>query len=222
MSEQRRGRFITFEGGDGSGKSTQVQLLAEHMREAGLDVLVSREPGGTRAGEAIRAILLDPDDDPIAFETEALLMSAARAEHVRKVIGPALARGTWVISDRYVDSTYAYQGAGRGLSMPLLRQVQMLATGGMEPDFTVLLALPAEVGLDRRQRASGSQNRLDAEKQSFHERVRSGYDSLVAAEPHRWFVVSGTQSVEEIATTIWSEFSRRFGAWLDHAPRPHK
>jgi dTMP kinase len=184
------------------------------MREAGLDVIVSREPGGTRAGELIRSILLDPGDDPIAFETEALLMSAARAEHVRKVIEPAMDRGAWVISDRYVDSTYAYQGSGRRLSMPLLREIQKFATNGVEPDLTVLLQVPVETGLARRLQATGTENRLDAESLTFHGRVRSGYDSLVATEPHRFFVVDGTQSVERIATEIWREFTRRFGAWL--------
>ena len=200
--------------------STQVQALGETLREAGLDVLVSREPGGTPAGELIRSILLDPGDDPVAFETEALLMSAARAEHVAKVIEPALAQGCWVISDRYVDSTYAYQGAGRGLSMPLLREIQKFATHDLDPDFTILLSLPVETGLARRIQAKGTQNRLDAEAQTFHVRVRSGYDSLVANEPYRWFVVDGSQSVDRIASEIWGEVSRRFGAWLPAGAAP--
>jgi dTMP kinase len=142
-------------------------------------------------------------------------MSAARAEHVAKIIEPALGRGDWVISDRYIDSTYAYQGFARNLSMLALRQVQDFATRGLMPDLTILLDIPVEIGLDRRKRARGTENRLDAEAFAFHEGVRSGYHSLVAAEPYRWLVVDGTQSEERIAAEIWREVSRRFGAWFN-------
>ena len=222
MSEPKRGRFITLEGGEGTGKSTQAHLLGERMRVAGLDVVVTREPGGTRAGEKIRAILLDPGDDPIAFETEALLMSAARAEHVAKVIEPALARGAWVISDRYVDSTYAYQGGARGLSLTALRRIQSFATHDLMPDLTILLELAVAEGLERRNRLPSSTNRLDAEAFAFHERVRSGYDSLAKRDPERWFRLSATPPVEIIAEQIWREFSRRFRDWLPAGATPSR
>lgn len=209
-----RGRFITLEGGEGAGKSTQVRLLGDRLEAAGVPVVVTREPGGTLAGERIRALLLVPGDDPIAAETEALLMTAARAEHVAKVIEPALDRGAWVISDRYVDSTYAYQGSGRGLRMLRLQQAQELATHGLMPEITFLLDLPVEVGLGRRMGASDEPNRLDAEKRSFHESVRRGYHSLVASDRVRWHVVDATQSIEQIADDIWQEMIRRFAAWL--------
>ena len=220
MSDQRRGRFITFEGGEGSGKSTQIHLLGAKLKFAGLEAVVTREPGGTPAGEKIRSILLDRSDDPIAPTTEALLMSAARAEHVAKVIEPGLSRGAWVLSDRYTDSTYVYQGFARGLRMTDLRRIQDFATNGMEPDLTILLDIETEVGLARRQRLIDTTNRLDSEAEAFHERVRSGYHSLVARDPARWLVIDATQSVDAIADQIWSEVSRRFSAWLSPARRP--
>jgi len=212
---RRRGRFITFEGGEGSGKSTQAHLLGDRLRAAGRDVVVTREPGGTPVGEQIREIFLGSGDDPIASTTEALLMSAARAEHVAKVIEPALAAGSWIISDRYIDSTYAYQGGGRGLPVRQLQKIQELATGLLLPDLTFLLDLPVTSGLERRKRIASTNNRLDAETVAFHERVRSGYHSLVAVDPVRWIVVDGTQPIEAIASTIWREVSSRFGAWLE-------
>jgi dTMP kinase len=209
-----RGRFITLEGGEGAGKSTQARLLGERLQNAGVPVVVTREPGGTPAGERIRALLLAPGDDPIAPQTEALLMTAARAEHVSKVIVPSLDRGHWVISDRYVDSTFAYQGGGRNLPMMRLRQAQELATNGLMPEVTFLLDLPVESGLSRRMGAEEAPNRLDAEARSFHESVRTGYHSLVVSDRVRWHVVDATQSIEQIADDIWQEMLRRFGAWL--------
>ncbi len=217
MSNSRRGRFITFEGGEGSGKSTQIHFLGDRLRQHGIDVVVTREPGGTPTGERIRSILLDASDDPIALETEALLMSAARAEHVAKVIEPALDRNTWVISDRYLDSTYAYQGDARGLPQSALREIQHFATRGLLPELTVLLDLETELGLARRRRIASTNNRLDDEALAFHKRVRSGYHSLVKRDPARWFVVDGSQSVTAIAEQIWGEVARRFSAWLDPA-----
>ncbi len=209
-----RGRFITLEGGEGAGKSTQARLLGERLATIGVPVVVTREPGGTPAGERIRALLLAPAAEPITAQTEALLMTAARAEHVAKVIEPALDRGAWVISDRYVDSTFAYQGGGRGLPLRRLQQAQELATHGLTPDVTFLLDLPVEAGLQRRMGAMEEPNRLDAEARSFHESVRTGYHSLVAADRVRWHIVDATESIEQIADAIWQEVIRRFGAWL--------
>ena len=216
-SHPGRGRFITLEGGEGAGKSTQARLLGERLAATGLPVVVTREPGGTSTGERIRALLLAPAETPITAQTEALLMTAARAEHVATVIQPALLPGSWVISARYVDSTYAYQGGGRGLPLRQLRQAQELATHGLMPDLTLLLDLPVEQGLQRRMGALEAPNRLDAEARSFHESVRTGYHSLVAADRVRWHVIDATGSVEQIADAIWQEMVRRFGAWLPRA-----
>jgi dTMP kinase len=209
-----RGRFITLEGGEGAGKSTQARLLGDRLSEAGIPVVVTREPGGTLAGERIRALLLAPAEQPIAPRTEALLMTAARAEHVARVIEPALAAGSWVICDRFVDSTYAYQGGGRGLPLRQLQKAQELAVDGLTPDLTLLLDLPVELGLQRRMGAAEAPNRLDAEARAFHESVRTGYHSLVAADRVRWHVIDAAASVDQIADAIWQVVIRRFGAWL--------
>jgi len=212
--DRPRGRFITLEGGEGAGKSTQARLLGERLLAAGVPVVLTREPGGTPAGERIRALLLAPGEAPITPQTEALLMTAARAEHVARVIEPALDAGSWVISDRYVDSTFAYQGGGRGLPLRHLQQAQELATHGLIPDLTLLLDLPVEIGLRRRMGAMEEPNRLDAEARTFHESVRTSYHSLVAADRVRWHVVDATQEVDRIAAAIWQEMVRRFAAWL--------
>jgi dTMP kinase len=214
MRDAARGRFITLEGGEGAGKSTQARLLGDRLHEAGIPVVVTREPGGTPAGERIRALLLAPGEEPITPRTEALLMTAARAEHVARVIEPALGSGLWVISDRFADSTFAYQGGGRGLPLRQLQKAQELATDGLTPDLTLLLDLPVDIGLGRRMGGMEAPNRLDAEARTFHESVRTSYHSLVAADRVRWHVVDATSSVGQIADAIWQEVVRRFGAWL--------
>lgn len=199
--------FITFEGPDGAGKTTQIRLLARRLESVGRTPLTTREPGGSPVGERLRSILLAGEYD-LSAETEALLMSADRAEHVRTVIRPALARDVVVISDRYLDSTLAYQGGGRGLSMSRLRGMQELATGGLLPDVTVLLDLPVKVGLSRKQDAN-EMNRLDNESIAFHERVARTFRWLAEQEPSRWVVVDATQEVDMVHTAIWSSVSVR-------------
>jgi len=200
------GVFITFEGPEGSGKSTQIERLADHLQAAGYDVLTTREPGGTSIGDQIRAVLHDVNNTAMVAEAEILLYSASRAQLVGQLIRPALKRGTVVLSDRYADSTAAYQGYGRGLDLAALRQITQFATGGLAPDLTLYLDCPVEEGLGRKQRAlalgQGEWNRLDREAVEFHRRVRQGYLALIAAEPARWLVLDARGSIEEIQEKI--------------------
>ncbi|MDQ6651870.1 MAG: dTMP kinase [Acidobacteriota bacterium] len=193
------GTFITFEGIDGSGKSTQLRLLANFLKSNGCDVLVTREPGGTPVGNRLRAALLDAQDevDPL---TELLVFAADRAQHVRRVLRPALQAGQLIFSDRYADATAAYQGAGRGFSPELIAEIIGLATEGLKPDLTLLFDLPVPDSNTRTlRRANGKQqgDRLDAETAEFHTRVRNAYLGLARAEPERMKVVETNQPVEE-------------------------
>ena len=201
-SSRMPGIFITFEGPEGAGKSTQVRLLAERLRSEGHEVVVTREPGGTPTGERIRAILLDPGSEQLARETEALLHSAARAQHIADVIQPALKRGAIVISDRFKDSTLAYQGAGRGLDVRKLAAIQAFATRSIEPDLTILLDLPVEIGLARRLGEPGTTNRMDAESSAFHAKVRQAFLEMARAEPDRWIVVDARNDAAAVASEV--------------------
>jgi dTMP kinase len=206
------GFFITFEGPEGGGKSTQIHNLAASLADQGYSVWTTREPGGTRVGEMIRPMVLGRDQPPMTPWTEALLFTAARAQHVDEVIRPRLERGEIVLCDRYVDSTLAYQGYGRGLDLETLRQLQAQATGGLVPDLTILLNLPVEAGLARIPRTN--QDRLDREAASFHQRVRDGYRTLAAAEPSRWREVDASAGPQQVARKILelaSEALRRSG-----------
>jgi dTMP kinase len=203
-----RGLFVTFEGGEGSGKSTQLARLAARLGEGGLDPLVTREPGGTPVAEGIRALLLDPALEPGAV-AEALLMEAARAELVATVIRPALAAGRLVLCDRYADSTLAYQGAGRGLDLGVLAEWNRIATGGLAPDLTLLFDLDPAVGLSRREVAAGIPNRLDRESLGFHTRVRAQYLALARAEPGRFVVVAAAQAPQAIEAQAWAALAGR-------------
>lgn len=192
--------FITLEGAEGSGKSTQAALLASSLREKQFAVVETREPGGTPTGNQLRQILLDGSES-LSPVTEALLMTAARAEHVRSVVQPALNRGAVVICDRYVDSTLAYQGAGRGLNVKDLQWLQEFAIDGTWPDLTILLDIEAETGLQRRHQ-SGDSNRIDRESLQFHQRVVAWYRDRARHEPARWRVVDASQSVETVRSCI--------------------
>ncbi|MCC7353946.1 MAG: dTMP kinase [Anaerolineae bacterium] len=195
--------FITFEGPDGSGKTTHLKLLADWLRDQGYDVLETREPGGTAIGERVRAIVLDRASQEMEATTEILLFSAARAQHVGQIIRPHLSRGGVVLCDRYADSTLAYQGYGRGLDLPTLRVINAFATSGLRPALIVYLDVPAAEGLERRQRAKGGEwNRLDAETLAFHQRVRSGYLSLASEEPHRWAIINAARPTEVVQQEI--------------------
>ncbi|WP_155348424.1 dTMP kinase [Acrocarpospora pleiomorpha] len=197
--EQARGMFIAFEGGEGSGKTTQSRLLAIWLRDQGFDVVQTREPGSTKIGMRLRAILLDSTHQGLSARAETLLYAADRAEHVEKVIRPALYRNSMVVCDRYVDSSLAYQGAGRSLDTEDVAKVNAWATGGLVPDLTVLIDVPPSVGL---RRFASPADRIESEPMDFHERVRREFRSLATAEPDRYFVVDGTLAQTEVTRLI--------------------
>lgn len=201
------GRFITFEGPDGSGKSTHLKRAAEWFRHRGVAVVCSREPGGTPLGQAVRQLFLDAPWEQPDGGVEALLVFAARRQHLAEVIEPALAQDRWVLCDRYTDSTFAYQGAGRGEPIERLRALDRWATGGRLPDRTLLFDLPAEAARarshsDRRLAEAGKVNRLDVEDLAFYERVRACYLELAAAEPARFRIIDSGGSVAETSAQV--------------------
>lgn len=196
------GTFITLEGTEGSGKSTQAARLAQALRAEGHAVLLTREPGGTPAAEQLRAVLLKNNSESLAPETEAFVILAARRQHVDHVIAPALQQGAIVICDRFVDSTLAYQGYARGLELKTLRAMNRWATGGLAPDLTLLFDLPVATGLRRRRRDAAGQNRLDRETTRFHEHVRSGFLELARKEPRRIKPVNAARSPDRIADDV--------------------
>ena len=204
--------FITFEGPDGSGKSTQIKRLAERLNAAGQTVLLTREPGGTDIGEQVRAVLHDLRNTAMQPRAEILLYSAARAQLVGERIQPHLAAGGVVLSDRYFDSTLAYQGYGHGLDLAALRQITAFATHGLQPDLTLLFDLDPETGLQRRLANREEWNRLDAYALAFHQRVREGYLELCRAEPARWVKLEAAQPVDTLAAAVWHVVSARLAA----------
>ena len=201
----RQARFITLEGGEGTGKSTQVALLAERLRERGIEVVTTREPGGTEGAEAVRSLLVTGSTDRWSPAAEALLVNAGRADHVERLIRPALAAGKWVVSDRYADSTMAYQGAGKGLSDASLRSLHHLAAADLWPDLTLVLDLPVELGLGRAASRSGGEGRFEGHDADFHERVALGFRDLAAAEPRRCRLIDASGEPGSVAARIWGE-----------------
>jgi len=190
--------FITLEGPEGSGKTSQLPALAGHLRKAGYDVVVTREPGGTAVGDQIREVLMNLENVSIVPRTEILLFLAARAQHVEGLIRPALEAGKVVLCDRFGDSTLAYQGYGHETDLDTLRFLLNYSTGGLQPDLTLLLDVPVREGLGRKLENSEEWNRLDAYAEAFHERVRQGYLSLAAREPDRWVVIDATQGKAQV------------------------
>ncbi len=202
----KRGRFITFEGGEAAGKSTQASRLAQRLEGAGIATLVTREPGGTPLGEDIRGLILkDRPQDPI---TELLLFAAARAEHMTAVIRPALDDGTWVISDRFIDSTRVYQGRLYGLERDLIAMLERYTIGADLPDVTLMLDLPASAGLERSANR-GTLSRYDAERIETHETLRQGFLEIAEAEPTRCILIDGHLSVESVEAAVWQAVSDR-------------
>ncbi len=210
-------RFITFEGLDGTGKTTQLKALESYFRDQGRSCVITREPGGTPLGSLMRRVLLEVGQQPVAAPTELFLYLADRAQHVDEVILPALAAGKIVICDRYTDSTLAYQGYGRGIDLKFLRQLNAFADRGVQPDLTFLLDCPVELGLSRtaqRNLKIGSgqnrEDRFEREKLEFHQRVRAGFLDMARAEPRRFRIVNAARSVEEVTQEIRAFTDREF------------
>lgn len=208
----RRGVFVSFEGGEGAGKSTVLAALGRRLSDAGIPFLATREPGGTPLAEGVRALVLDPSHAPLTPATEALLMFAARADHVVRVIEPALARGTWVLADRYVDASYAYQGGGRGVAPADLDWLTRFATGGLLPDRTWLLDVPIARGSARVDSRGTPRDRMEREDPRFHEAVRAAYRARAAAAPARFSVIDATQPLDQVIAAIVADFDRLFAA----------
>jgi dTMP kinase len=196
-----KGRLITLEGGEGAGKSTVLEALRAQLGARGIDVLVTREPGGTPAGEAIRRVLLDPQLRGLCAEAELLLMFAARAQLVRDVVQPALAAGRWVLSDRFTDASFAYQGGGRGQPVERIAELERWAAAGVTPDLTVLLDLPVADGL-RRANGRGAADRIEMENAEFFERVRAAYRARAAAESQRFRVIDAGRPLAAVVADL--------------------
>jgi len=205
-----RGLFITFEGGDGSGKTTQINLLASWLESEGHTVVITREPGGTDLGTELRNIILHREGF-IAPRAEALLYAADRSHHIHTLVRPALQRGEIVVQDRYLDSSVAYQGAGRVLDPTEVRNISLWATENLMPDLTVVLDVPASVAKERQAAGERQYDRLEAEAEDFHTRVRESYLALAAEEPHRFLVIDGESSIEEIHRAIVDKVSDLLG-----------
>jgi len=198
--------FITFEGGEGSGKSVQARALHKRLSKLAIPALLTREPGGTPLGEKIARLLKSAENTDISPLTELLLFNACRNQLVTKVIQPNLKEGKVVICDRYADSTTVYQGYARGLDLDIVKQINQTGTKGLKPDLTVLLDISPEEGLDRKR--NRKQDRFEQENIAFHQKVRAGYHKLAAEEPQRWLVIDATQSKEKIAEIIWEKVRR--------------
>ena len=209
-----RGRFISFEGGEGAGKSSNVQLTAGFLRDRGVEVVVTREPGGTPLAEDIRTLLLAPRDEIMQADTELLLMFAARAQHVGELIRPALARGVWVLSDRFVDASYAYQGGGRGLSMSRIAELERLVLGDLRPDLTLLFDVPVEIGLARAGKR-GDLDRIEREDMAFFQRIRDTYLDRASAEPERFQVLDAAAPLERVQAELRATLTRCWEQWHD-------
>jgi dTMP kinase len=193
--------FVTLEGPDGCGKTVQSKRLAEHLRSEGLNVVMTREPGGTEIGDQIRQVIMSLENRQMDPRTEFLLFTASRAQLVKEVIRPHLEAGGVIVSDRFYDSSFAYQGYGHGLPLDELRAITAFATGGLVPDLTLLIDLPAKAGLARR-KTGGNWNRMDAYDLAFHQRVRTAYRTMAQAEPERWRTVDGDQSPDNVQAAL--------------------
>jgi len=207
-----RGIFVTFEGGEGSGKTTHLKRLAHYLRDLGDEIVETRDPGGTTIGKEIRTLLLSPESAAISDSAELLLYEASRAQLVREVITPAIARGAVVLCDRFTDSTLAYQGFGRGLDLNLIRELNLFTTGGLVPDLTILLDLDPGIGLERCTRSIRAgrafRDRIAAEPLAFHQRIREGYLTLAREEPDRFRVIDASLSVAQIEAAVKDEVGR--------------
>jgi dTMP kinase len=206
-----RGHFITFEGGEGTGKSTQAKLLLARLKSLGIDALLTREPGGSPGAEAVRHVLLSGAAKPLGPYAETILFAAARDDHVRSTIKPALEQGTWIISDRFADSTRVYQGALNNIDPKLIRRLERITIGDTQPELTFILDLPAEIGLARaaKRRGSAGRDRFEAEGLVFHKKLRQAYLELAEQEPQRCAVIDASAEMTKIANVIWAFVNAR-------------
>jgi dTMP kinase len=213
-----RGRFITFEGGEGTGKSTHAALLADRLKGLGIGVVLTREPGGSPGAEVIRHVLLSGVAKPLGSEAEALLFAAARDDHVRNTIEPALTRGAWVVCDRFIDSSRVYQGSLGHLDPKFMRALERVTVGDLRPNLTFILDVPAQVGLERasKRRAGETADRFEAESLAFHEELRQAFSLLVMSEGGRCVVIDATEPKQTVADRIWKTVNDR----LDPAMAP--
>lgn len=209
MAHVATGRFITLEGGEGAGKSTQALLLAERLRARGHAVTVTREPGGSRGAETIRGLLVSGEVDRWSPMTETLLMYAARRDHIERTIAPALEAGHWVVSDRFADSTRAYQGAGGGAPASLIQTLERHVLGETRPDLTLVLDLPVEVGLERAAGRNHAETRFEAKGPAFHERLREAFLAIARVEADRCAVIDATLGVDAVESAIWAAVKAR-------------
>ena len=210
MKKTQPGRFITLEGGEGTGKSTQTKRLVDALAGKKIAGIATREPGGSPGAEDIRKLLVNGEPgrwDPL---TETMLMFAARADHVARTIGPALLAGKWVICDRFTDSTYAYQGVGRSVTRETIRRIESVVLDDFKPDFTLVLDLPVEQGLARANRRGASETRFEKFDLEFHERLRKAFLDIAKRNPDRCAVIDAAQSEDEVAEAIWKQVNRRF------------
>ncbi len=210
----KRGLFITVEGSEGAGKSTNIAFIQAWLRDRGVDFVATREPGGTERAEAIRNLLLEHHAEPLADQAELLLMFAARAQHLEQKIKPALASGRWVLCDRFTDATYAYQGYGRGQSLETITTLESLVQDGLEPDLTLLLDLPVALGRARIA-GRGAPDRIESEAAGFFERVRCGYLARAEAAPERFALIDAGQSLADVQQQLSTVLEQRLGAFLD-------
>jgi dTMP kinase len=216
-----RGRFITFEGGEGAGKSTQIKLLADRLAAENVSAIVTREPGGSPGAEIVRHLVLSGIGKVLGAEAETLLFAAARDDHVHLVIAPSLARGVWVLCDRFSDSTRAYQGSLGKVDPALIEALERVTIEGLRPDLTLVLDLPVEIGLTRAatRRGSGMPDRFEAENIEFHQKLREAYRQIVTDNPHRCVLVDADADAQTVAARIWQAVQERF---VELTPRPKK
>jgi dTMP kinase len=208
-----RGRFITFEGGEGTGKSTQAALLADRLKTLGIGVVLTREPGGSPGAEVIRHVVLSGAAQPFGAHAEAILFAAARDDHVRQVIQPALDAGHWVICDRFADSTRIYQGSLGNVDSRLINALERISVGSVRPDMTIILDVPAEIGLARAAKRSGAKaDRFESEALDFHKKLRDAYRDLAEREPERCIVIDASQDAAAVSEAIWTSVLRRIEA----------
>jgi dTMP kinase len=198
----KQGYFITLEGGEGAGKSTNLRFVQQCLEAAGKPVVMTREPGGTALGEALRAVLLNAHQSPVEPMAELLMMFAARAQHVEEVIKPALAEGCWVVCDRFTDATYAYQGGGRGLPEAVIATLEQMVQGDLRPDLTILLDLPVSVGMQRAGQRPGAPDRIEQESLDFFERVRTAYRERANQAPARYCVIDAAADLSSVQTAL--------------------